>query len=482
VPFGGLLIAVEDRFHTLHNGVVDPESVASTGYVPSFDPFFNHPVDRVYSSPASNLPGSNEVIVPYPLYRLNWTLDWLYANKNVDSNRVSLVGHSGGAKGSLLWSHASPERFSLVGLYNPALGDFPDTDARYIGTRAQNLPMLLTNRQGQLVRALDIHQFTASYSPRRDLPFTRIFMGKREENWVVDDNLDGRGDVEFTFRQSDALGLGAALFWDLRSHGVDKWTYNTLTNDLAHPNNCSPNVSTNVSGSWGFGDLWVPTLSLQYRRDDATNHLRHRADQSYPAFFNCSLRGGHGEVGVVVYTNNTVFYDGYTPYDGLVTTTECRPPSTGDTRGTWGGYFEWETNIVDTATNWECVVYLVGASSAFNPVEICPDAARVADIAIRRPQQFKPAAGTLLNWELRNAANNALQQSGTTIVGADDLVSVANLTIPRDPVRARLIITGPGPVAPCAPAPTLYGSLLRNWWGKLLLCNQVESHAGGGFS
>lgn len=446
-PVGELLIAVEDRFFSTKNGMVDAESITSTGYVPMFDPFFNHQISPVFASPPHMLPTTNDVIVPYPLYRLNWTLDWLYAHKNVDSNRVALVGHSGGSKGSLLWSHASPERFAAVGLYNPALGEFPVTDARYIGTREQNLPMLLTNHLGRLVRALDIHQFAASYSPRRDLPFTRIFLGKREENWVTDNNQDGRADPEVAYRQCDTLGLGAALFWDLRSHGMDTWTFVTLSNDIANPRKCFPNLTTNVSGAWSINDLWVPTLSTQYRRDDATNQIRHRADVSYPAFFNCALRGGHGDPGFVIYTNNSVFYDGFIDYDGLVTTTECRPPSTGDDRGTWGGYFDWETFVTDTPTNWAAVVFLVGPPSAFSNVEICPDPSRIVDVAIRRPQRFTPAPGALLNWELRRTDNNSLLQSGTTTVDSDGLVIVPNLTIFRDPQRARLEIS-----LPAAPA------------------------------
>src|SRR6185436_1405687 len=248
----------------------------------------------------------------------------------------------GGAKGSTAWTHASPQRFAAVGLYNPALGEFPEFDGRYIGTREQNLPLLLTNNLGELVRATNIHEFVASRSPLRDLPFTRIFHGKREQNWVVDNGHDLRGDIEFTYRQCDSLGLGATVFWDLRSHGMDTWTYATLSNDVANPKNCSPNPTVNISGSWSSNDLWIPTLNTQYRRDDATNQIRHRADRSYPAFFNCSLRGGHGDPGFVIYTNNSVFYDDLQPYDGLVTTTECRPPWTGDKRGTWGGYFDWD--------------------------------------------------------------------------------------------------------------------------------------------
>jgi hypothetical protein len=101
-PAGQLLMAVEDRFFNIRNGVVDAESIAAPGYVPSIDPFFDHQVGLVLTSPPDKLPASDEVVVPYPLNRLNRTLDWLYAHKKVDSNRVALVGHSGGAKGSLM--------------------------------------------------------------------------------------------------------------------------------------------------------------------------------------------------------------------------------------------------------------------------------------------------------------------------------------------------------------------------------------------
>jgi hypothetical protein len=460
-PLGGLLVAVEDRLFSTKNGMVDAESMMSTGYVPTFDPFFDHQIGPVLRSPPGRLPSASEIIIPYPLRRLNWTLDWLYAHKNVDSNRVALVGHSGGAKGSLLWSHANPERFSAVGLYNPALGEFPITDARYIGTVAQNLPILLTNHSGQRVRALDIHQYAASYSPERDLPFTRIFHGKREQNWVIDSNHDARGDVEMAYREMDALGLGAATFWDLRAHGVDKWAYNELVHAVMNPNNCSTNPTVIVSASWSSNDLWVPFLNGQYRRDDATNQIRHRADRSYPALFNCSRRANHGDPGLVVYTNNTVVFDGLASYDGLVTTTECRPPSTGDKRGTWGGYFDWEPSIIDTETNWSAVLFLVGTNSAFNPVEICPDAARVADVAIRRPQQFRPAPGTMVVWQLRDAASNGLFQSGTNTAGLDGLVSIPELVIPRDPLRVRLIVaTLPRPLGDFGDAPAPYPTTL----------------------
>jgi hypothetical protein len=330
-----------------------------------------------------------------------------------------------------------------------------------IGTLAQDLPLLLTNHSGQLVRATDIHEFAASYSPSRDLPFTRIFHGKREENWVLDDDQDAQADVGIIYGQADALGLGAAMFWDLRKHGMDTWTYATLSNDVAHPNRCGTNPVVDISAGWGIGDLWVPTLNTQYRRDDATNQIRHRADRSYPAFYHCSLYGGHGDPGSVIYTNNSFYYQDNRPYDGLVTTTECLPPWTGSKRGTWGGYFDWDSEIIDTPTNWSAVLYLVGPPSAFNPVEICPDGFRVADVAIRRPQQFRPATGMAFDWRLENPISGTLLTNGTSVVEGDDLVTVTNVIIPRDPLRVRLTISVSSPISPCA-APLLLLRLLAN--------------------
>jgi hypothetical protein len=63
-PAGQLLIAVEDRFFNIRNGVVDAESIAAPGYVPSFDPFFDHQVGPVLTSPPDKLPASDEVVVP----------------------------------------------------------------------------------------------------------------------------------------------------------------------------------------------------------------------------------------------------------------------------------------------------------------------------------------------------------------------------------------------------------------------------------
>jgi polyhydroxybutyrate depolymerase len=465
-PAGSLLVALEDRLHMLIGGRVDPVSVLRAGYVPTMDPFLNVPFGRGIEPTAANLPPDDAVVFPYTLARFNWTLDWLYAHKAVDSNRVAAVGHSGGALGTLFWVQASPERFAAVNLYGPSLGDFPDGSGHLFGTRAQNLPLLLSNRAGQLVRATDLNQLGASFSPLRDLPFTRIFLGKREENWGVDDNRNYRGDIIEQYTVADQLGLGAAVFWDLREHGVEGWTYRNMTNKLANPPNCSPNQTVAISGSWSINDLWVPTLSTQFRRDDATNQIHHRADLSYPAFFNCDLRGVHGEPGRVIYTNTLAmslpnYFDLFQPYDGLVTAEDCYPPFTGDHRGTWGGYFEWEPGIVDTPTNWSAVVFLVGAPSAFNPVEACPDASRVVDVAIRRPQQFTPIAGELIVWELRNAANNALFQIGTNVVGLDSLVSIPNLAIPRDPLRARLIVSLLAPPQAC-PAPQLFIQQLTN--------------------
>lgn len=189
---------------------------------------------------------------------------------------------------------------------------------------------------------------------------------------------------------------------------------------------------------------------------------RRVADSESPAFYNCELRGGHESIGSVIYTNNSGPYFDNAPYDGLVTTTECLPPWTGHPRGTFGSYCDWEPDIADTATNWSAVLFLVGAPSAFNPVEICPETSRVADVAIRRPQHFKPGTGAWVTWELRDAGSHLLLQTGADPVGADGLVTIPNLRIPRDPSRARLTVFRPSPSTPCVTPPVLYSRLLTH--------------------
>ena len=422
VPRDGYVIGFDDEIFSLVNGVPFGFNTRWIGYVPSFDPFVD-----VVSSPtednsltnsyAAYNPPADQTIINYTQRRILWVLDWLIATANVDSNRVSLLGHSAGSMGAQSIARAYPERFSVVQLFNCGMRYYiSGVLASRHGDALLNLPVTLTNHLGQQVHLLDLLFFTNRIAAPRDLPFFRAWHGKCDDNGAMRWGSDMLDEIRFMDR--DAWGLH--FYWDLRKHGMNEWK-----------------------------NFWVNATNLpaQTQRDDVRNQARYRNNQSYPAFFNLQNYANHLEPGPG--------YIGSTNPAASCTTTNAN----GDDHGTWGGYHDWlTTNIVDTATNWQCILFLVGTNSGYAPVDVSGNAILVSDIAIRRPQQFLPPPGTVLNWEVRDVASNNLFQSGTNVVGATGLVSATNVTVPRDPLRARLTIFAP----PCAPAPTLYARLLTN--------------------
>lgn len=74
----------------------------------------------------------------------------------------------------------------------------------------------------------------------------------------------------------------------------------------------------------------------------------------------------------------------------------------------------------------------------------CPNNSLTADVAIRRPQIFKPATGTLLNWSVRDAGTGNVLQSGQVAVQADDLVVIPQVVVFRENIRrVRITVVDP---------------------------------------
>ena len=433
-PTDGIVVALEDHLHEMLNGAPDPSITRWIGYWRGYDPFTNMFINP--PPPASFLPPNDAVVIPYTLNRLRWTLSWVIANLNVDADRVAIMGHSAGAMGTLLFAHVYPELFSSVNLFDGAIGTFSNSRSlwRMFGSPVQNLPTTLRNRAGATVRIYDMFQLNASLGPQRDFPFTRVYFGKREDNWVWDDNRNFESDAIEAARTADSLGSGVAYHWDLRQHSVDKWTYVPVRPD------------------WTQADYWVPTLNEQTRRDDVANQTRYRVKQSYPAFFNLRNYAGHGVIGTVIY-DGTIPFDGTPNYDGTLTPEDRLPPFTGDKRGTWGGYFDWLNDVtganalIDTPGRWECTMFLEGPNNPIGfanaAVDVAPMSELVADIAIRKPQNFLPPQGRNLHWKATRLGNGEILQSGTATVGNDGLVTIAGVKIFKDPNRVRLSVSDP---------------------------------------
>ena len=82
----------------------------------------------------------------YGTRRLLWQIDWVLDNFPIDPARLSILGHSGGARGASALSRVHPERFAAVHLYSVHM-ETGDQNPVFGGS-AQNLPTTLPGNPG----------------------------------------------------------------------------------------------------------------------------------------------------------------------------------------------------------------------------------------------------------------------------------------------------------------------------------------------
>jgi len=380
-PVGGITVGMDDRLFVTTNGTVNVDRPTNWfGWWPGMDPF------------GSNLPPGGAVVVPYTLRRLVWTIDWLQTRSpySIDAQRTSVMGNSMGGAGTLLLSRFRPERFSAATSFVPQHYT-PETGQRLFGTTAQNLATTETGPDGTPLRVNDFFDAKVRLSAQqRDCCLTRIFRGRR------DDAVEWGPLTIGLFNDMTAARWGTHLYWDNRDHTASDWTTDEPT---------SPGVD--------IGE-WVSPVRTQ--RSGAPYQARFRADQSYPGFFGDDQQTG-------------------TP--GRQPTLGNGSPDDGTPWGTWGGYFDWDTEtIFDTAQGWACTMYLVGRSTT--SVDNFPGTSATTSLTVRKPRRLVPAAGATISWTLRDDRTDAVLQSGTTAAEANGLVAITGLTIPKDPQRVRL--------------------------------------------
>ncbi|MEO5959228.1 MAG: hypothetical protein ABIZ49_07590, partial [Opitutaceae bacterium] len=435
--FPGVLVGVEDKVFRIEQGRVQGGNTLWFGWVPSWDPFSQ-----------GTFPPDDAVVLNYTHRWLSWTLDSLLASPtlNLDSDRIGAAGYSRGSVGLLHFTRTNPERFSSVTLYCSPLEYFGDGPGHWWpqGHADQNLLTNQITRAGEPMRLKDAMRINPIPVSPRELPFTRLLIGQREEYFFFDTDHNYVPDLPTALRTADTNGIAPTLYWDLRKHGTDLWTYDSMVADLG-------TRGVAIPGTWTSADFWAQSIANQPRRDDAFYQARYRVRQSYPAFTHFQNYADHGSFGTTTYPNNQgTYFTQITEYSGTVTPQDGFPPRTGgDDRGTWGGYHEWEpSTIVDTATKWEATLWLVNAAVQTNlaAVETSPFAQLTSDVAIRKPQAFKPAAGSSVTWRVTNAATGTLLQSGTATVAADGLITIPGVTVLRDPNKVKLTLEGP-PVA-----------------------------------
>lgn len=368
------------------------------GYVSDFDPFTDDPRTD---------PPDDAVIIDYTTRRVIWFLDWLAgpnSGYNIDPDRVSLIGHSMGGRGAMMMSRYAPERFAAVVGHCPPLnfedGSLPNP--RH-GQWSHNLDTNVVVPGVGPIGILDLMRPETRISPtERDFCVTRVTFGKRDENSAAYWSATTRAAMDAI----NDSGMGLMMFWDEREHNVPEWDVET------------DDMTDGHSGPWPDIAQWVAPVKT-YRHGAQYLAETYRASRSYPGFFN---------------DDQDLIADGRQPDPG------SGNPDEGDAWGTWAGYHDWDdSSLLDEADAWACNIYLTGLSPT--SIDNAPVELAIADVSIRRPRAFLPPEGTPLYWDVLDGASGRRLQSGTEVVGSEDVSAVSGVLIPRDPARARLVVS-----------------------------------------
>ncbi len=381
-PTDGLLLAHNDDFIRYLQGALETEGSNTWhfGWTKNHDPF---DTTSTFFYPTA------DTVINYTQRRYLWIQDWLVRNKNVDSSRIAIQGHSVGSMGTTAFARCFPNRFSTASIFNSALNGPRDgiTEGNNLFGfyNLIDLPTNLRDANGNIVRIYDAFTLSKPVAAVRDMPFIHIWNGKNDTNLV----MKWDAEVVREYQLADSLGYGMQLYWDERDHdpgGGVHWSVGSGTN--------------------------------QTQRDDASYQEKFKVNQSFPAFYNHRIYPGANK----------------NPGNGT--------PTSGDPWGTWGGYHEWSlTSIVDTTNVWGVVAYLIGLST--HPVDNFPGPgdSLTADMMIRKPQRFLPPTGSTIYFQIRQTSNNTILRSGTAVVGANNLVSISGVVLYKDPRRVRIIVS-----------------------------------------
>ncbi|MFZ4574027.1 MAG: GC-type dockerin domain-anchored protein [Phycisphaerales bacterium] len=394
----GIVVTPDDNVYARNLGALDARTSGWFGYDLAFDPF---------SAAARTAPPNTATVVNFTQRRVYWIMDWLLSARSpvqVDPDRIAMVGHSNGARGTSHLTRLSPGRFCAAVLYCPPFNLAEDNGLNdYLrGDDSQNLATNLPRPGSAGVLGMnDIFSPTVRLSlTERDLPVTYAYFGKRDEEASAAWNPGQRAILD----SINNSRLGYFCSWDEREHGVEKWD----TDTAATP---EPDI-----GQW---------VSPVRTRVPAAQTLvdEHRANRTYPGFFDVDL-------------DSTVSGIQPDPGDG--------DPNVGDPWGNWDGYLTWDrATLVDTVTDWQCTIF--ARTGSLVAVDDCPVAEVVASVTPRKTVGFDPAPGTTVWWYALDAGTNLVTQQGTVVVDAEGVVAVPGVELLRGDIgRVRLqLATGP---------------------------------------
>jgi predicted esterase len=401
----GLVISPDDSYYASIGTNLARVNTSWFGYSPDADPF-----DQTL--PRSS-PPAHAVVVNFTQRRVHWILDWLLRPNSpqpIDPQRVVMIGHSGGGRGTSHLTRLRPERFAAAVIYTPP-SDLPlegSGQENFLrGDWANPLNTNLLDRDGIPFNSTQVFTMTTRLSAtQRDIPLTRIYYGKRDEEGPATWSTSQRA----VFDSLHDADLGYMLFWDEREHGVEKWDQETDDSMDGH------------AGPWPDVGQWVAPVrtrraSVQYLVDT------YRASLSYPAFRN---------------SDEDPITPGTQPDPGP------GDPNLGDTWGTWGGHFDWSSpSIIDQPTLWEARIFVSGLAPA--SVDNALVSEITADLSPRRTQRFNPAEGTPIYWYALRSDESVVSQQGIVSAGPEGIVTVPGLVVPRQDIATLRVVLATSP-------------------------------------
>jgi hypothetical protein len=375
-PEDGVLLAHDDNLIGWRDQVQPLPDMPTWhfGWRKNYDPFT-----------PGNLPTAVDTIVNYTQRRYLWIDDWLIKHFNIDPNRIHIHGHSMGSSGATALVKCYPEHYASLTIFNNGFGGPEATsNVAVLGEPTLNFPTNLKNRFGETVRLLNLWNLLDNCASARDWPPIRHWHSKNDDNGT----MQWDAYVVENYRKADSLGIGVQNMWSERNHGVDTGP--------------------------AYNDHWVsgtPANQQTMLDNVAFAESRFRSDASFPAFFNHRLDPQNNDPGTgLIGINN----------------------GDGDNWGAWGGWHRW-SDTEENTVGWRVDAWLESAAVFAN--DNCPADALKADVAIRRPQTFKPQTGQTLQWEVLDAATLAKLQSGSTVVQADNLVVIPQVEVFRENIR-----------------------------------------------
>ena len=380
-PIQGILLAHDDKMYGYRGGNM-PHPGQTTwhfGWGKNYNPFAQ-----------GLLPA--DTIINYTQRRYFWIDEWLAKKFNIDTNRINIHGYSMGSAGALGMAKCFPNHYGSATIFNTGCaGPTTANSVDLFGSANSNFPTNLINRKNVPVRFYDLWDLYTNCSPQRDLPLIRHWHGKTDKN----PTMKWSPTVVSNFRMCDSIATGIQNYWSERDHGIGN----------------APSLN----------DHWI--MGIPAAQQTATDNVdyaeaHHRSDESFPAFFNHRKDAknndpGTGQIGI----NN----------------------GDGDNWGTWGGYHRWE-NVMETPQSWQITAWLENSAIFLN--DNAPTNFLTANLAIRRPQVFMPAAGESISWNVKDLATGSILQHGTATVFPGNLVVIPQLEIFKENIRkVRITVT-----------------------------------------